>query len=305
MGDSVVIAKIKIGESVEYQIIDRYRMPQVVVIVLIFIILAIFLARLRGALAIVGLGVTVVVIWKLLVPQILAGHNPLLITLAVAIGLAVVVMYLTHGPTKRTSLALSSTLITLIIASGLAIAFVWLTKLFGLTSEETTYVQTFFDGAINLKGLLLSGIILGTLGILDDITVSQTMAVHELAKANKTYGFKELYNSAISLGREHIASLINTLFLIYAGVSLPLFLLFSVKTSQPAWILFNSEFITEEIVRTIVGSIALMLAVPIATALAAYYYSKMNHIKPAEPDVVPSTQTSPTATPPASPESSS
>jgi uncharacterized membrane protein len=122
--------------------------------------------------------------------------------------------------------------------------------------------------------------ILATLGILDDITISQTVAVHELSKANTSYGFLELFRAGLNLGREHIASLVNTLFLVYAGVSLSLFLLFTVQSNQPWWLLFNSEYISQEVVRAIVGSIALIVAVPVATALAAYYYGKKAVVVP-------------------------
>lgn len=273
VGDTVVVAKVTVGENVQYDIIDRYRTPQVAIMVALFVVLVLLLVRLRGVFVIAGLGVVILALWKLLVPQLLANHNPLFITVAVAVVLAVVITYLSHGISKRSSLALSSAVITLIIAGALTTLFVWLTKLFGLASEETVYIQNFYEGVINLKGLLLSGIILATLGVIVDIASSQTKFIQETAATEENTS-KHLYRAGMKHGRERITSLINTLFLVYAGLSLPLFLLFSVKGSQPSWILFNSEFITEEIVRTIVGSISLLLALPIATCIASYYYGK-------------------------------
>jgi uncharacterized membrane protein len=121
---------------------------------------------------------------------------------------------------------------------------------------------------------LLGGIMLGVLGVLDDITTAQSAVVDELKRANPSLPFKELYKRGLSVGREHIASLVNTLFLAYAGASLPLFMLFTVYRDQPVWFLLNNEVISEEIVRTLVGSVCLILAVPITTALAAAIFGK-------------------------------
>lgn len=191
-----------------------------------------------------------------------------------ALVIALFSIYLAHGLNRRTTIALISTLLTLGIASGLAILFVKAGKLFGLGSEEAFYIQQLGSLAdLNLQGLLLGGIILGALGVLDDITTAQTAAVYEIKRANSALTVRELYNRGISVGREHISSLVNTLFLAYAGASLPLFLFFTVGGStQPLWVTLNSEFIAEEVVRTLVGSIALMLAVPITTFLAANYF---------------------------------
>jgi uncharacterized membrane protein len=125
---------------------------------------------------------------------------------------------------------------------------------------------------VNLRGLLLGGIIIGCLGVLDDITTAQTAAIDEIGKANPKMTFKELHRAGISVGREHIASLINTLALAYVGASLPLLLLFTVQEESPFWVVLNSEFLAEEIIRTLVGSSTLLFAVPITTWLAAYFF---------------------------------
>jgi uncharacterized membrane protein len=125
-----------------------------------------------------------------------------------------------------------------------------------------------------MRGLLLGGIILGALGVLDDITTAQAAAVDELHRANPSLDARELYRRGLSVGREHITALVNTLFLAYAGASLPLFILFTIYNEVPVWVALNSEFVAEEVVRTLVGSMALILAVPITTAAAATIVSR-------------------------------
>jgi uncharacterized membrane protein len=274
IGDKVIVYKITSEGNSNYYIADTYRLPSIIWIVIAFFAAAIVFARWKGLTSIIGLAVSVLVIAKFVVPQIIAGRNPMLISLLGALVIALVSIYLSHGFNRRTTIALSGTLITLAFAAVLSYIFVWGTKLFGLGSEESFYLQFGSLGSLNLQGLLMGGIILGALGVLDDITTSQSAAVEELKRANPTFNFKELYQRGTSIGREHIASLVNTLFLAYAGASLPLFLFFTtMNAGQPLWVTLNAEFIAEEIVRTLVGSTALILAVPITTFLAARYFA--------------------------------
>ena len=163
-----------------------------------------------------------------------------------------------------------------ILSLGLAVAvdllFVYLAKLSGAGTEEAFYLQ-FGSTSFNLKGILLGGIILGVLGVLDDVTTGQVAAVEEIHLANTSFKFKELYKRGLSVGREHIASLVNTLVLAYVGVSFPLLLLYNSQKLQPFWLVINSNFMAEEIVRTLVGSVVLVVAVPLTTFLAAMFYS--------------------------------
>jgi uncharacterized membrane protein len=194
--------------------------------------------------------------------------------MAGSFAIVLVSLYLAHGFNKRTSVALLSTILVLFLAIGLSFLFVSATMLHGNGSEEAIYLQINPGQNINLQGLLLGGIILGALGVLDDITTGQAAAVDEIHKANPSLSRKELYKRGLSIGHEHIASLINTLALAYAGVALPLFLLFSLNHAAPFWTLLNSEGVAEEIVRTLVGSTVLVLAVPISTHFAAYFFAK-------------------------------
>ncbi len=273
-GDKVVIDKTTDNGQTVYYVEDIYRIPALVFATIIFLLVAIFFSRWRGVGSILGLVITIAVIIKFVTPQIIAGKNPIEISLIGAFIIAFVSLYLAHGFNKRTSIAILSTFITLSLSIAMAYGFVHFTRLFGNGSEESVYLQFGPTGHINLQGLLLGGIILGALGVLDDITTAQSATVHELKKANPSSTFKQLYTGAASVGQEHISSLINTLFLAYAGVALPLFLLFTVNGGTPIWITLNSEFIAEEIVRTLVGSITLIVAVPITTLLAAYFFSR-------------------------------
>ncbi|MGH2349651.1 MAG: YibE/F family protein [bacterium] len=267
-GDRVVVARAQDLGQTAYYVVDRYRLPPIIMMALLFVVMTVAFSRVRGLSSLVGLAITVVVLVQFIVPRILAGDNPLVITVGGALVIAFVSIYLAHGFNRRTTIAVAGTLITLGIAAGLAIAFVSLAALFGAGSEEAFYLQLGLQ-VVNLRGLLLGGIILGALGVLDDITTGQAAAVQEISLANPQLGPRELYRRGLSVGTEHITALVNTLFLAYAGASLPLFILFTVNVDQPMWVTVNSEFVAEEIVRTLVGSSALVLAVPITTLLAS------------------------------------
>ena len=271
VGDVIVIGKISTPEETSYVLVDRYRLPYLGWIALLFLALAIIFGRVRGFTSVVGLLASIAILIWFITPNILAGKNPTLVILVGAGVIAVVSMFLAHGFKQRTMLAVISTLFTLGLAQVMAYYFVIGAKLLGNGSEEAFYLQAGYFGNINLQGLLLGGIIIGTLGILNDITTAQCATVEELNTANDKLTFRQLYQKGSSVGREHIASLINTLVLVYVGSSLPLFLLFTINSKQ-LWTVLNSSTIAEEIARTLVGSITLILAVPIATALAAYYF---------------------------------
>lgn len=273
-GDRVVLSRTYIGGKYVYNIYDKDRINQIAIIAAIFFVCAVFFGRLRGFTSIIGMALSLAILTWWVIPQILAGANPLVVSLIGAGVIAVVSLYIAHGFNKRTSIALAATLITLSLSAVMTIFFVWLSKLSGTAQEEAVTLHV--EGlAIDLKGLLLGGIIIGALGILDDITTAQVAVVDEIHKTNSSLSFSELYKKGLSVGHEHIASLINTLVLAYAGASFPLLLLFAVDKNIPMWVTLNSEFVAEEVIRTLAGSITLVFAVPIATFLAVYVYKKM------------------------------
>lgn len=255
-----------------YYILDKFRLPALGWMALIFFVLAIYFGGRRGLMAIFGLIFSVLIIFYFIIPSILNGDDPLKICILGSLAIIFVSLYLSHGFNKRTSIAVLSSVLVLALAVGVDWLFVYFAKLSGAGTEEAFYLQ-FDNFAVNLRGVLLGGIILGVLGVLDDVTTGQAAAVEEIHLANPGRSFGDLYKRGLSVGREHISSLVNTLVLAYVGASFPLFLLYGSQKFQPLWIIINSNFIAEEIVRTLVGSAVLVVAIPLTTFLAANFYS--------------------------------
>ena len=284
-GDIVVVSTIVQDQQAQNTITDNYRLDPLIWITGGFFLLVLVTAGLKKGLgSIVGLAISLAIITKFIVPQILAGRDPIAIALIGSIVMLLSTMYLAHGFHKQTSIAVLATAVTLSVTGILSVIFVNLTKLSGLGSEDATSLQIGLN-TINFRGLLLGGMMIGALGVLDDITTGQTAAVYELHKANPSLHFLELIKRARKIGTEHIASLVNTLVMAYAGASLALFIILVMNPShQPLWVIFNSELIAEEIVRTLAGSIGLILAVPITTVLAATVVTREHDKSPDHSD---------------------
>lgn len=276
-GDIVVVEyRPSADPSRAYSIIDRYRLPTLMWFTLLFLILAAAVGRARGVKALLGLVASFAILIGWIVPQLTAGRSPILVSLAGTVAIAVVSLVFAHGRNRRTLVAVIATVCILILATVLANLAVEAAHLLGLGSDEAYQLQFSPFASFDFQGLLLAGIILGTLGVLDDITAGQAAVVDELHQARPELSASELFRRGMSVGREHIASLMNTLVLAYAGASLPLFLYFSLQLDQPLWLIINSQFLAEEIVRTLVGSTTLILAVPIATYLAARVFTRQS-----------------------------
>ncbi len=213
------------------------------------------------------------ILFIFVLPQIQAGKDPVLIAILASIIIIPVTFYMSHGFEKKITVSVIATFIALVITGLLSSFFVDLTHLSGTASEESMFLQMSNGIQYNLKGLLLAGIIIGTLGVMDDITVSQTAIVYQLHDLKNDLPFSELFKRSIQIGKDHIASMINTLVLVYTGASMPLLLLF-MNNPRPFDEILNFELITTEIVRTLVGSIGLILAVPITTYLACYFVKR-------------------------------
>lgn len=284
VGEKIILVQTQQLDEEVYYIADRYRVNSILWLLFGFFALVVAFAGWKGIRSMLGLAFTIAVILLYILPSIVKGGNPFTIFLVGGLVIASVSIYLGHGFNRRTSIAVISTLITLVLSIGVSILAVNWSKLFGLGSEEAFYLQVGELSTINLQGLLLGGIIIGILGVLDDITTAQAATVEEIYRANPNLNVYELLKRGLSVGHEHIVSLVNTLVLAYAGASFPLLLLFT-QSYTPTWVLLNSERIVEEIVRTLVGSSALVIAVPITTYLAAYYFKKFG-IK--NPDKTPS-----------------
>lgn len=267
-GDKLVITYSKDleGNNVFY-ITDYIRRSALLWLFVIFAILAVVVGKIWGVTSILGMVFSFLIIFKFILPQIIKGNDPIFTAILGSIFIIPVTFYLSHGFNKKSHIAIIGTIISLVVTGILASIFVSVSKLTGFATEEAGFLQFEKQGLINMKGLLLSGIVIGTLGILDDVTVSQSAIVFQLNEANKTLSFKTLYNQAMKVGHDHVSSMVNTLVLVYAGAAMPLLLLF-INSSKSFSEVINYEIIADEVVRTLVGSIGLILAVPITTLLA-------------------------------------
>jgi len=255
-----------------FYIIGFVRHSQLYWLAFLFAIIVIVVGRLKGLRALIVLLLTFLIILKFIVPKILAGGNPLAVTIIGSLIILILAIYITEGFRKNSTIAIFSILISLLITGALSVWFTAITKLTGYASDEAMYLSGFAGGDINLKGLLLAGIIIGALGVLDDVVISQVALVQELKASNPDLSKKQLYSKAMKVGISHLSSMVNTLLLAYAGAALPLLILFNVK--EPPFLTFNqvinNEIVATEIVRTLTGSIGLVLAVPLSTLMAVY-----------------------------------
>ncbi len=273
-GDTVVVGTTNDVRGLTYYVLDVFRLPVVFIFFVLFFLLATVFGRGHGARSVLGLGVSLAILVLFVVPRIFAGDNPVIVCAIGAAVIAVVSILLAHGFYKRSFVALAATLFVLLLAFVLAGLAVKIAALSGGGTEEAMFLQINYLSGLDLRGLLLGGMVIGALGVLDDVTTAQVAAVEEIHNANDSLDARELFARGSSIGREHIASLINTLALAYVGASFPIFLLFSAPGNPPLWVLLNTEQIMEEAVRALVGGATLVLAVPIATALAAYIFSR-------------------------------
>lgn len=266
-GDRVVLAHIPAAESgFDYQYADRERRGVLIGVFLAFAAAVGALGRWRGLAALAGLVLSVVVVIGYIVPAIAAGSGAVLISIVGSGTVALLALYLAHGFRPLTHVAFAGTALALMVTFGLAAVVLALADFSGFASEESLYLAV--AGNVDIRGLLLAGVVLGALGALDDVTVTQASAVWELRRAQPQMSARDLAQAGLRIGRDHIASTVNTLLLAYAGASMPLLLLFSLSDLDLSDIA-NSEVVAVEIVRTLVGSIGLVLAVPLTSYLAA------------------------------------
>ena len=259
----------------QYSYLDRYRIPGAITLFIVVLLLVMVIGRWRGFTGTVGLVISIGVLSLFVLPRIINGHAPFATCIEGAFAIAILSIFIAHGFNKRTAIALFSTLVTLALVVGLVTIAVYLTGVSGnpgdaVNADEQTYLIQYAPHHIDLDGLLMGGIVIASLGILEDITTAQTAAVDEIRKSSPKSSALQLYKSGLSVGREHIAALINTLILVYFGVALPTIVLTALYNAGPILVMINNEPIMEAIVRSAVTSIGLLLAVPLSTALAAY-----------------------------------
>ncbi len=265
-GDRVYLSIVVTDGEPFYNYYDRDRGPLIGVVALVFAVTVIALGRVRGVAALIGLALSLIIILWFIVPAIIAGRDAVLVALVGGGAIALIALYLAHGITPLTHIAAVGAFAALALTTGLSWLVVLLADFTGLVSDEAFYLLSLPD--LDLSGLLLAGIVLGAIGALDDVTVTQTSAVWELNLANPKLDSRGLFDSGLRIGRDHIASTVNTLLLAYAGAAMPLLILFSLS-ELPLNVVASSEVVAVEIVRTLVGSIGLVAAVPVTTWLAS------------------------------------
>jgi uncharacterized membrane protein len=249
-----------------YSLHDFQRGTPMLVLALIFVAVVLLFARLRGALSLVGLVFSLAVVLVFVVPAILDGEPPLAVAVVGGLAIALVTIPLAHGRGPKSLAAVLGTAASLLLTAMLALLFTEAAHLTGFSSEEAAFLQV--SGAdLSLEGLLLAGMVIGALGVLDDVTVSQASTVLALRGAAPQLGFRELFGRALRVGRDHVSATVNTLVLAYVGASLPVLLIFS-SADIGLGDALNLEVVAKEVVATLVGSIGLIAAVPITTALA-------------------------------------
>jgi uncharacterized membrane protein len=268
-GDHIVLGYTGGNPSAaeSYQIQDFQRGGSMLWLVALFAVAVLLLGRWRGLASLVALGFSFLVLAVYLFPAILTGANPLIVGVLAASVIMFGVLYLTHGVSAQTSSAVLGTVLSLGLIGVLGIGFSASTQLTGL-DDDTSKLIGFLGHGIDARGLLLAGMVIGALGVLDDVTVTQTSAVWELRRANPELGVRALYTAALRIGRDHVSSAVNTLALAYTGAALPVLLIFSLS-GQGFGTMITTQDIAQEVVRTLVGSIGLVAAVPITTMIAA------------------------------------
>jgi uncharacterized membrane protein len=267
-GDEIKLVRLPgaNGVPVTYTFLDFVRQIPVLALALAFGVVVIAVARVRGAAALVGLGLACVVLGKFMLPALLAGEPALAVGLAGSSAIMFVVLYLAHGVSARTTTALLGTLFGLLVMAGLGVWATSAARLTGLGSEDNVQL-TAVSGDVNLSGIVLVGLLIAGLGVLNDVTITQASAVWELYETAPRTSAARLFGSAMRIGRDHIASTVYTIAFAYVGAALPVLLLLSVYRQSVGEALF-SEALAEELVRTLVGSIGLVLAIPLTTLIA-------------------------------------
>ena len=271
VGDELLIAvTVAPDGTLNAYFVDYVRSHLLFWLLAIFVVAILAMAGRKGLGALLGLALSLLIVISYIIPHILEGEDPVRVSIIGAAILLSVTLYLTYGWTMKTHAAVISMIFSLIITGTLAWIFVQSAKLTGSGDENALFLVQMANSSINLRGLLLGGIIIGALGVLDDLVITQASAVFEIHDANPNLNLGALYKRATNIGQDHVAATVNTLVMAYAGTALPMLLIFSMSKGNFGY-LINFSFVAEEVVRTLVGSLGLIAAVPITTLIAAYF----------------------------------
>jgi uncharacterized membrane protein len=267
-GDRVLVEHTRGVDGQDlFLITDYVRTWPLLWLLLLFVVATLLVSGWQGVRSLAGMAISLVIIIGFIVPQILAGREPVTIATLGSVVMMSISLYLVYGWKAKTHVAVAGLFVSLVLTGLLAILFVSWTRLSGFGAEEAGFLQV-AGVQLNTRGLLLAGIIVGTLGALDDVAVGQSSTIFELSRANPSLSWQSLLWHGMTVGRDHIAAMVNTLLLAYVGAALPLVLLLSVYT-ESLGITLNREIIAEEIVRTLVGSLGLLAGVPLTSLIAA------------------------------------
>lgn len=269
LNDRVILKQTQTPEGTQYFISDYVRQDPLIILLIMFVVTVILIAKKRGITSLFGMIISFAIIFGYILPNLAQGQPPITVAISASLVIVPITFLLSHGINRKTLVAIAATFISLLFTGLLATIFIELTRLSGFTTDEAAFLHLGQQGTIQMKGLLLAGIIIGVLGVLDDVTISQSAIVFQLKKTDPNLSYSQLVKKTMDIGSDHISSMVNTLVLVYAGASLPLLLLF-INNPQPLAQVINYELISEEIVRTLIASIGLVISVPITTLLASY-----------------------------------
>jgi len=279
LGDQVYIRESEAPDgSPSYTVTGFARAVPLMALTVAFVVIVLAVAQGRGLRALLGMALSFAIITVLLMPRFGGSTDPLKAALFGA-ALALPVLYIVaHGVQLKTVAALVGSYIGLGLAAGLAVLAARLTRLSGYASEEIAFLQSVRGGSVDALGIMLAGILISVVGVLDDITIAQAGVVDQLGDLDRDLSWQELYRRAMHVGRDHIASMVNTLVLVYAGASLPLLMLVGNQSLDLAYFV-SQNIVAEEIVRVLVSSMALVSVVPITTLVAALTRKGVDRLK--------------------------
>jgi uncharacterized membrane protein len=267
-GDKIYIIVDRMpNNQLDAYYVDYVRSKPLGILLGAFVLAILIMGRWKGLGSLIALGISMIMIIGYVIPHILSGEDPIKVSLIGSVILLGVTLYLTYGWNLKTHSSVLSMMLSLFLTGMLSLLFVYLTRLTGYGDENALFLMQASSIQIDPRGLLLGGMIIGALGVLDDLVTSQSAAVIEIHDANPLLGFRRTFQKAMRIGQDHVAATVNTLVLAYTGASLPLLLIFTLGNGSYAYFI-NSEFLAEEIVRTLVGSLGLIAAVPISTLVA-------------------------------------
>lgn len=278
IGDPVFLMVREFEGITDYVITGPIRDRALLFVVALFILVTVAVGGKQGIGSLIGLATSILVLFGGVIPAILGGADPILVGFLGACAVLTVSIFLSHGFNSKSLIALISTFLGLTVVSILALLFIALTKLNGFGEEESYFLLNQADTLLNMKGILFASIIVAGVGIMDDVTVNQVSSLQEVYKANPSMSQAELFKSTMTIGKDHIASMVNTLFIAYAGASMPLVMLMSLNNVSLR-MLVNHELFAEEIIRTFIGSIGLIIIVPITSYFASALIKSPNKPK--------------------------